>query len=84
MTFEGSLWRTKRDDFFEKVAELRYVRRHDMCRSVKQKEDVTKGFPKEITVYLQGMPFFLQPCIQNQIVITQRLKIEFHSRRLAL
>lgn len=80
MTFEGSLWRTKRDDFFEKVAELR----HDMCRSVKQKEDVTKGFPKEITVYLQGMPFFLQPCIQNQIVITQRLEIEFHSRILAL
>lgn len=31
-----------------------------------------KGIPKEVTPNLQGMPIFLQPCTQHQIVITNK------------
>lgn len=31
-----------------------------------------KGIPKEVTPNLQGMPFFLQPCTQHQIVINNK------------
>lgn len=30
------------------------------------------GIPKEVTPNLQGMPIFLQPCTQHQIVITNK------------
>lgn len=31
-----------------------------------------KEIPKEVTANLQGMPIFLQPCTQHQIVITNK------------
>lgn len=46
--------------------------RRDIERLEKQIEDVAKGISKDITDHLQGMPFFLQPCTQHQIVITNK------------